>query len=109
MREFLLAAEHLATKGVDARVLDMHTVKPLDDAAILKAAQETGRIVVAEEHLLHGGLGSAVALTSGSESAKCADTALITCSSPFCTIDPRATTAVCRTSRSGLSRYNESA
>jgi transketolase len=59
----LLAAEHLATKGVEARVLDMHTVKPLDDAAILRAAQETGGIVVAEEHLLHGGLGSAVALS----------------------------------------------
>jgi transketolase len=57
------AAEQLAGKGVQARVLDMHTVKPLDDAAVLAAARETGRIVVAEEHLLHGGLGSAVALS----------------------------------------------
>ncbi|MFN4260454.1 MAG: transketolase family protein [Gemmataceae bacterium] len=60
----LEAAEQLAAKGVQARVLDMHTVKPLDDAAVLAAAQETGRIVVAEEHLLHGGLGSAVAMSA---------------------------------------------
>ncbi|HKB37074.1 MAG TPA: transketolase C-terminal domain-containing protein [Gemmataceae bacterium] len=57
------AAEKLAGQGVQARVLDMHTVKPLDDAAVLAAARETGRIVVAEEHLLHGGLGSAVAMS----------------------------------------------
>jgi transketolase len=57
------AAEQLAAKGKQARVLDMHTVKPLDDAAVLAAARETGRIVVAEEHLLHGGLGSAVAMS----------------------------------------------
>ena len=42
----------------------MHTVKPVDDAAVLAAARETGRIVVAEEHLLHGGLGSAVAMSA---------------------------------------------
>jgi transketolase len=60
----LEAAERLASKGVQARVLDMHTVKPLDDAAVLAAARETGRIVVAEEHLLHGGLCSAVALSA---------------------------------------------
>src|SRR5438477_4543041 len=57
----LNAAEQLAGQGVQARVLDMHTVKPLDDAAVLAAARETGRIVVAEEHLIHGGLGSVVA------------------------------------------------
>jgi transketolase len=55
------AAEQLSAQGIDARVLDMHTVKPADDAAILAAAKETGRIIVAEEHLLHGGLGSVVA------------------------------------------------
>ncbi len=44
-------------------MLDMHTAKPLDDAAVLAAAKETGRIVVAEEHLAHGGLGSAVAMS----------------------------------------------
>ena len=60
----LEAAETLAQKGKQARVLDMHTVKPLDDAAVLAAARETGRIVVAEEHLAHGGLGSAVAMSA---------------------------------------------
>lgn len=60
----LEAAERLADKGMQARVLDMHTVKPCDDAAVLQAARDTGRIVVAEEHLLHGGLGSAVAMSA---------------------------------------------
>ncbi|HEX4591981.1 MAG TPA: transketolase C-terminal domain-containing protein [Gemmataceae bacterium] len=58
------AAEQLAGSGIQARVLDMHTVKPLDDAAVLAAARDTGRIVCAEEHLLHGGLGSAVAMSA---------------------------------------------
>ncbi len=59
----LEAADQLAAKGVQARVLDMHTVKPIDDAAILSAAKETGRLVVAEEHLKQGGLCSMVALS----------------------------------------------
>ncbi len=59
----LEAADQLAAKGVQARVLDMHTVKPIDDAAVLAAAKETGRIVVAEEHLRWGGLCSMVALS----------------------------------------------
>src|SRR5262249_17261885 len=63
------AAEELKSKGIDARVLDMHTVKPLDDAAVLAAARETGRIVVAEEHMLHGGLGSAVAVSAARQHA----------------------------------------
>ena len=58
------AAEKLAGSGIQARVLDMHTAKPCDDAAVLAAAAETGRIVVAEEHLAHGGLGSAVAMSA---------------------------------------------
>ena len=58
------AADVLAGQGVQARVLDMHTVKPCDDAAVLAAARETGRIVVAEEHLAHGGLGSVVAMSA---------------------------------------------
>ncbi len=57
----LEAAAELAKKGVECRVLDMHTVKPIDRAAIVAAARETGAIVTAEEHLLDGGLGSAVA------------------------------------------------
>lgn len=56
------AAKQLADSGVSARVLDMHTVKPLDEKAIINAAHETQRIVVAEEHLAAGGLGSAVAM-----------------------------------------------
>jgi transketolase len=57
----LLAADLLAEDGVSARVLDMATVSPLDVAAIVRAARETGRIVVAEEHTTRGGLGGAVA------------------------------------------------
>jgi transketolase len=57
----LVAAHDLAQEGVEARVLDMHTIKPLDVAALEAAARETGAIVTAEEHLLHGGLGAAVA------------------------------------------------
>jgi transketolase len=60
----LEAAERLASQGVAARVLDMHTAKPCDDAAVLAAARDTGRILVAEEHLLHGGLGSVVAMSA---------------------------------------------
>jgi transketolase len=57
------AADMLAGQGVNARVLDMHTVKPIDGQALQKAAEDTGALVVAEEHLAHGGLGSAVAMT----------------------------------------------
>ena len=57
------AADELAKRGIEARVLDMHTVKPIDRDALLDAARSTGAIVVAEEHLAHGGLGSAVAMT----------------------------------------------
>jgi len=56
------AAEQLGQQGVNARVIDMPTVKPIDEEAILKAAGETKGIVVAEEHLHHGGLGSAVSM-----------------------------------------------
>lgn len=56
------AATKLAEEGISARVIDMHTVKPIDADAIQKAAKETGAIVVAEEHLAHGGLGSAVSM-----------------------------------------------
>jgi transketolase len=57
------AAEALAGEGVQARVLDMHTVKPIDAGALEAAARDTGALVVAEEHLAHGGLGSVVAMT----------------------------------------------
>ncbi|MBI3321441.1 MAG: transketolase family protein [Candidatus Omnitrophica bacterium] len=57
----LQAAEVLAKEGIQARVLNVHTIKPLDEAAILAAANDTGAIVTAEEHTVLGGLGSAVA------------------------------------------------
>jgi transketolase len=57
----LEAAAELAEAGIEARVLDMHTVKPLDEEAVERAARETGAIVTAEEHVLNGGLGSEVA------------------------------------------------
>lgn len=57
----LEAAEKLAADGVDARVINIHTIKPLDEELIIKAAQETGKIVTIEEHSVIGGLGGAVA------------------------------------------------
>jgi transketolase len=57
----LEAAASLEKQGISARVLDMTTVKPLDEEAVIGAASQTRGIVVAEEHLSHGGLGSVVA------------------------------------------------
>jgi transketolase len=57
----LEAAAALEKNGVNARVLDMHTIKPLDVDAVERAARETGAIVTTEEHLLQGGLGAGVA------------------------------------------------
>lgn len=57
----LEAAELLAAEGIEARVIDIHTLKPLDRELIVKAARETGAVVSAEEHNIIGGLGSAVA------------------------------------------------
>jgi len=59
----LEAADILAKQDIDCRVINMHTLKPLDEATIVEAASETGAIVVAEEHLAQGGLGSRVAQT----------------------------------------------
>lgn len=59
--EALLAREQLALDGILTRVLNMHTIKPLDHKTILQAARETGAIVTVEEHQVAGGLGSAVA------------------------------------------------
>jgi transketolase len=55
------AASDLAEDGIQARVVDLHTIRPLDKGAISAAARETGAIVTAEEHLLQGGMGSNVA------------------------------------------------
>lgn len=61
----LTAAEQLAAEGISARVIEMHTVKPLDVPAVVAAAQETGALVTAEEATIVGGLGAAVAEAVG--------------------------------------------
>ncbi|MDE6830280.1 MAG: transketolase family protein, partial [Lachnospiraceae bacterium] len=58
--ESLAAAEKLAADGISAEVINIHTIKPLDEEAVLKAAKKTGKIVTVEEHSVIGGLGSAV-------------------------------------------------
>jgi transketolase len=65
VHQALIAAEKLAREGKQVRVLNIHTLKPLDIAAIVKAAEETGLLVTAEEHSIIGGLGSAVAEVTG--------------------------------------------
>ena len=57
----LEAAKTLKEQGINARVLDMHSLKPFDREAVVKAAKETGRIVTVEEHSIYGGLGGMVA------------------------------------------------
>ena len=54
------AAEKLAADGIDAKVINIHTIKPLDEELVIAAARETGRVVTVEEHSVIGGLGSAV-------------------------------------------------
>lgn len=63
VNEAFMAAEKLAEEGIDVRVIDIHTIKPLDEEIVIKAARETGAVVTAEEHSVIGGLGSAVAET----------------------------------------------
>ena len=58
--EAMLAAERLQAEGISTRVINIHTIKPLDEEIVLKAAKETGKIVTVEEHSVIGGLGSAV-------------------------------------------------
>ena len=58
--ESLAAAEKLAEDGISAEVINMHTIKPLDEEAVIAAASKTGKIVTVEEHSIIGGLGSAV-------------------------------------------------
>lgn len=60
VQESLKAVELLKAEGISARLIDMHTIKPLDRELVIKAAKETGAIVTAEEHNIIGGLGSAV-------------------------------------------------
>lgn len=58
--ECLGAADKLAADGIDAKVINIHTIKPLDEELVLAAAKETGKVVTVEEHSVIGGLGSAV-------------------------------------------------
>lgn len=58
--ECMAAAEKLAADGIDAKVINIHTIKPLDEDLVLAAAKETGKVVTVEEHSVIGGLGSAV-------------------------------------------------
>ena len=60
MAEALTAAEELAQAGIDAMVINMGTIKPLDDELVLAAAKKCGKIITAEEHSVIGGLGEAV-------------------------------------------------
>ena len=59
--ESLVAREILGSEDIDARLVNMHTPKPIDEDCIIKAAKETGAIVTAEEHTIAGGFGSAIA------------------------------------------------
>ncbi|QQK76524.1 transketolase [Salicibibacter cibarius] len=61
VNEALKAADQLSEEGLSVRVIDMHTIKPMDDEAVYNAAKETGAILTVEEHNVQGGLGSAVA------------------------------------------------
>ena len=61
--EALVAAETLEAKGISAEVINIHTIKPLDEEAILKSVQKTGCVVTAEEHNIIGGLGESVSRT----------------------------------------------
>lgn len=60
VNEALIAYENLKNKGINARIINVHTIKPLDEETILTAAKETGKILVCEEHNIIGGLGGAV-------------------------------------------------
>lgn len=59
--EAIQAAEILAEKGIDAEIINIHTIKPLDEEAILKSVAKTGCVVTAEEHQINGGLGESIA------------------------------------------------
>lgn len=61
VNEALIAADKLSEDGIDAEVINIHTIKPLDDALVIASALKTGKVVTVEEHSVIGGLGSAVA------------------------------------------------
>ncbi|MDX1666840.1 MAG: transketolase C-terminal domain-containing protein, partial [Saprospiraceae bacterium] len=61
----LEAARQLRDQGIEAEVIDIHTIKPLDEEAVIRSVRKTGCVVTAEEHQRNGGLGDAVAQTLG--------------------------------------------
>ena len=63
--EALEAKKVLAEKGIGAEIINIHTIKPLDEEAIIASAQKTGCVVTAEEHMMSGGLGESVAQLLG--------------------------------------------
>ena len=63
--EALAAADALAKQGIHAEVINIHTIKPLDEELVVKTAKKTGRVFTVEEHSIIGGLGAAVAETLG--------------------------------------------
>ena len=63
------AAKMLAEKGISVDLINMHTIKPLDEAAIIKSLTKTGCVVTAEEHQINGGLGDSVANVAGQHCA----------------------------------------
>ena len=65
LQEALKSSELLQKEGIGARVIDLHTIKPIDRDIIIKAAEETGAIVTTEEHNIIGGLGAAVSEVVG--------------------------------------------
>jgi len=67
----LNAAKTLAEEGVNVRVVNMHTIKPLDREAVIAAVKETGKVLVVEEHNVMGGLGDAVASVIAEEGLAC--------------------------------------
>ena len=67
VNEAVMAADELKKQNIDVRVIDIHTIKPIDRDIIIKAAKETGAIVTAEEHSVIGGLGIAVAEVTAAE------------------------------------------
>ena len=68
--EAIKAGELLAAEGIDARIINIHTIKPIDKELMIKASRETGRILTCEEHSIIGGLGSAV-MEAIAEEAPC--------------------------------------
>ena len=67
MNEALKAVKELESEGINARLINIHTIKPIDREIIIKAAKETGRIITVEEHNVIGGLGDAVCEVTSAE------------------------------------------